>query len=266
MIGTLTAMMLVALVGQSGERSDEALLAEAQNYFHLGLAARRDPQLARPLFRGSAEDYTELVRRGNRSAEIYRDQGNAWLLWGSLRRAILAYRQGLAIDPTDASLRNCLDFARSQVVYHQPENLGRPPPLNVWLSLTNALSAQTYFFLAAICYAAACIGVSIWWMTRSLWALAAGGLLLILAALCSGLLATQAWHFQDEQIYPVVVISEDGVTMRTGNGVSYPAKLSVPLNRGLEARTLYTRGNWLQIELLTGQVGWVPRQAAVLAD
>jgi hypothetical protein len=246
--------------------ADEALLEEAQNYFRLGSAVRQEPPLARPLFREAANAYTELIRRGYRTPEEYRNQGNALLLSGNLPRAILAYRLGLAIDPANLSLTRCLDFARKQVIYHQPENLGRPPPPSVWLSAAHGLRAQTYFVLAAILYTLACIAFAFWWMTRSPWALGVGGLLVISATLCGGFVATQGWRFQDEQAYPVAVIAEDGVTMRTGNGLSYPAKLSVPLNRGLEARTLYSRGDWLQIELLTGQAGWVPRRAVVVGD
>jgi hypothetical protein len=36
-------------------------------------------------------------------------------------------------------------------------------------------------------------------------------------------------------------------------------------NRGVEARLLFARGDWLQIELAGGEVGWVPRRL-VLVD
>ena len=32
----------------------------------------------------------------------------------------------------------------------------------------------------------------------------------------------------------------------------------------MEVRCLYERSGWLQIELNGGQVGWIPREAAVL--
>jgi hypothetical protein len=55
------------------------------------------------------------------------------------------------------------------------------------------------------------------------------------------------------------------VVLRRGNGRSYPPRYPTPLNRGVEARRLFERGDWLQIELSGGEVGWVER-AAILED
>ena len=46
--------------------------------------------------------------------------------------------------------------------------------------------------------------------------------------------------------------------LRAGNGLSYPPRYETPLNRGVEARLLFARGAWLQIELSGGEIGWVP--------
>jgi hypothetical protein len=65
-----------------------------------------------------------------------------------------------------------------------------------------------------------------------------------------------------EQQHPLVVIADDGVLLRKGNGLSYPPRYETPLNRGVEARLLVSRGDWLQIELEGGEIGWVPREYA----
>jgi len=54
------------------------------------------------------------------------------------------------------------------------------------------------------------------------------------------------------------------VMLRTGNGLRYPPRYETPLNRGVEARLLFTRGDWLQIEFAGGEVGWVPREYALV--
>jgi uncharacterized protein YgiM (DUF1202 family) len=63
---------------------------------------------------------------------------------------------------------------------------------------------------------------------------------------------------------PLVVIAEDNVILRKGNGLSYPPRYEQPVNRGVEARLRYERGDWLQIELAGGEVGWVPRAVALV--
>jgi hypothetical protein len=64
----------------------------------------------------------------------------------------------------------------------------------------------------------------------------------------------------------VVVIAADGVLLRKGNGPSFPPRFDTPLNRGVEASLLYRRGDWLQIELSGGEVGWVPAGSAVVEE
>ena len=44
-----------------------------------------------------------------------------------------------------------------------------------------------------------------------------------------------------------------------GNGMSYPPRRDLPLSRGVEARLLYNRGAWLQVQLASGEVGWLAR-------
>ena len=47
--------------------------------------------------------------------------------------------------------------------------------------------------------------------------------------------------------------------LRTGNGVSYPSRLTLPA--GAEVRERHRRGGWVQVELPGGGVGWVPASA-----
>jgi hypothetical protein len=93
--------------------------------------------------------------------------------------------------------------------------------------------------------------------------LCAGATLFVLAGALGGILASREWEYREAQAESIVVVLQDGVSLRCGNGLSYAAKFATPVNRGVEARLLYTRGDWLQIELLTGEAGWVPRQAVV---
>jgi hypothetical protein len=65
---------------------------------------------------------------------------------------------------------------------------------------------------------------------------------------------------EGEAARPLVVILDDGVLLRKGDGLAYPPRYDTPLNRGAEARLLFERGGWLQVELAGGEVGWVPRR------
>jgi hypothetical protein len=52
--------------------------------------------------------------------------------------------------------------------------------------------------------------------------------------------------------------------LRKGNGEAFPPWFDSGLNRGVEATLLYQRDDWLQIELVSGEVGWVHRRDVVV--
>jgi hypothetical protein len=60
------------------------------------------------------------------------------------------------------------------------------------------------------------------------------------------------------------VVAQDGVLLRKGNGFSYPLRAETPLNRGAEARLRHERGDWLQVVLTTGEIGWLPKASTII--
>jgi hypothetical protein len=102
-------------------------------------------------------------------------------------------------------------------------------------------------------------------MVRRAGPLRLAGAALAAAVLLGGWLGLGVLDLRHDAEHPLVVIARDGVKLRTGNGLSYLARDDRPLSRGVEARWLYTRGDWYQVELADGRVGWVHR-GEVLRD
>jgi hypothetical protein len=78
------------------------------------------------------------------------------------------------------------------------------------------------------------------------------------------------WHDQRQadidRRTPLVVIAAN-TAFYQGNAASYPQHASLPIvPRGLEARQIHARGNWLQIRLSTGEVGWLPRRQVLIVE
>jgi hypothetical protein len=89
-------------------------------------------------------------------------------------------------------------------------------------------------------------------------------ILTLLTLLTATTLEVLEWQAAHEKSYPRVVITMDGTALRRGNGESYPCHPTIPtMYEGMEGRRLAQRGDWLQIELPRGQVGWVPRNSVV---
>ena len=246
--------------------SEAELLERAEASFRHGVELRESrPDQARACFRQAAEGYAELQQRGIQNAELSRNLGNAYFLAGDLPHAILAYRRGLQLAPLDSRLQDNLAFARQQVEYRATSDLGRQSPEQwpVWLPPVPRFSVSG---LALTLYALGWLMLTRWRMTRRRRLLRLGT-----AALVAGAVALSVFFFADagdeeRSARPAVVIHQDGVLLRVGNGFDYPRRYDTPLNRGVEARLLYARNDWLQIELARGEIGWIPQSAAVVDE
>jgi hypothetical protein len=258
-VGLLTLLLAGAVPGE--DLADPDLLRQAETAFHEGEHA--EGTAARAAFARAAAAYESLRQRGYHSADLYRDQGNAYVLADDLPHAILAYHRGLRLRPNDSALQAGLMHARERVVYAPPGGFGRPPTRHrpPWLPrLTSPLGAG----LALLLYLLGWAAVSGWLMRRQGGYLLAAACAFAVTALLAAGFVLEARQDQDEAEHPLVVIAQDGVFLHKGNGGSYP-HFDVPLNQGVEARLRFDKGTWLQVELAGGEIGWV-RRADVLVD
>jgi hypothetical protein len=268
----LIPLFLTALVNVRAPDA-EGLRAQAEAAFGEGVQlASTKPGEARARFAAAARRYLDLHQASAANAALYRNLGNAYLLAldpddkkaDNLARAILAYRRGLDVDPTDHELRRSLDHARQQVYYPPPGTFGQPPVDHrpPWLPRWPGVLLG----IAGGAYALAVLAAARWWMLRRpAWlnaAFVAGGVMLI----ALGGWALEYRQMAQEARAPVVIVARDGIQLLVGNGGRYPPRYETVVNRGVEARLRHQRGNWLQIELAGGQIGWVPREAVLMDE
>jgi hypothetical protein len=258
--------MLLAVAAppaDAGSVPDADVLKQAETAFHDGTRQCDHPAEARRAFAEAADRYEELRRRGMANAALFRDQGNAYLLAGDLPRAVLSYRRGLRLAPNDSVLRGNLEDARSQVAVTPPGKLGRPPAevLPPWLPRP---SPTIVLALALLSYALGWLALARWWMVRQRGLFIAGGVALAAALVLGGVFAGWTNARRQQDLHPLVVIADDGVLLRRGNGLTYPPRYETPVNRGAEARLLVERGDWLKVALAGGESGWAPRKYVLL--
>jgi hypothetical protein len=245
--------------------SDPEVLAEAESAFRVGLEMQSATTVARRHFLTAVEKYEDLRRRGVDGEAINHNLANAYLLVGDVPRAILSYRRALRFAGSDRQIQEGLAFARAQVAYPAGGAFGRPPAEQrpPWLP---RVASAWYLCLGLIIYYIGWFALAYWWSGKpGRWLLWSVLSFLLTFLLVAGLVAEE-WRDADLVARPVVVINDDGVLLRGGNGLSYPPRSETPLNRGVEARLLFVRGDWLQIELAGGEIGWVPREYALVDE
>jgi hypothetical protein len=258
----LVLLFVFASASQAVFAEPYGLLKKAEANFARGVTLKGEPDKARKFFAASAKACSELYQQGIRNADLCRNWGNAEFLADHLPQAILAWRLGLLIAPADAELLANLEYARDQVEY-PPGNLGRPQPRS-WPAWLPFPGLETVLIVAFILYLFTCGMAMGWFIHReTMWVWLTGGCLLVFLGI-AGFGARLALDEHEAKTYPLVVISKEHVLHR-GNGTSYPAHEKIPTVRpGMEARLLFERGSWLQIELAGGHVGWVPQSAALV--
>lgn len=258
----LLTFLLLAAIPAADSATD--LGSQAETAFREAVRLRDNPPEARRLFRQAAAAYERLWQKGARSPELCHNQGNAHLLAGDLAGAILAYRRGLRLAPNDRDLQRSLAHAREQVVYPVSSSLGRPA-IDHWPPWLPRPTRGPLLGLMALAYTGGWLALTRWRMTRSGRWLSLGVIAFVLSLLPAGALAVLEWQSWREQRHPLVVIARDEVYLLKGSAADYPRRYDQPLHRGVEARQRFERGEWLQLELAGGEVGWVHR-SAVLCD
>jgi|SRR6516162_2802626 tetratricopeptide (TPR) repeat protein len=257
----LTGLLLTMVDQSSACLPDAELLQRAEANF---LQACAKSSVSRELFRRAAADYETLCRRGYANAILYLNLGNAQLQAGNLPEAILAYRRGLRLEPADRILQANLAWARSQVVFPFPGTFGRQPSSS-WPYWLPRPTFRQLCFVVFLFYSLTCLAFTCWYLMRQTQLLSSALGLLLLTLILSLILFFDFQRIQSTESRPFVVIDQNGVLVRRGNGTSYPAREEGILNCGVEAYWLFTRGDWHQIELAGGEVGWV-HDSQVLLD
>jgi hypothetical protein len=250
----LSWLLLPAVVGAA--ESDEQLKTKAEEAFRRGVENRTRLLQARKHFSEATDFYLELHHRGLRTPALYLNLGNAAVLADRWPTALWAYQLGLKLDPNDARLREHRNFVRKKAGL-PASGQGRPEN-EAWPAWLYRPSLFLLTIIVAVAYSVMCLA-----FTGAVIRLQSKLLVLSLAALLVTVAAGIALYSELEQAEtdqqtPLVVVM-DNVPFSRGNGRSYPTHPEIAfLPRGMEARQLYQRGNWLQIRLSTGEIGWVP--------
>lgn len=252
MTGTVSALILLLTLfllhaSAFGAEGIERLFDEANVLYRQGH------------FEAAAAKYAQIEELGVANAALYYNLGNCNYRLGQIGQSILYYERALRLSPSDEDVIANLEIANQATV----DKLKAPEAFALARWLRSALYSVSPSFLgraAGVLWVAFCILVAIQLGLRrdrispilkygSLIAAA----LLVLTVSWFGI---QSWD-RNDRVEAVIQVKETEVK-------SSPDMNSVEvflIHEGTKVRITQTSGDWLEIVLIDGKVGWVQASA-----
>ena len=259
----ITMVILMALVSSSwaSDTSAKSDLESALTKLDTGikLLEQRAPD-AKLTIREAAADLQRVMDEHQiETPGAYHALGNAYSLIGDQGHAVLAYKRGERIAPTNPMLHDSLERARAQVqIKVEPNAQHRIVRLLMsWRgivprSLLWGISVALFIIAWLLMTARVAFGSPKWFMPLAFWSI--GLSLLPLAALS----ADWALYQKPGQ----VVITQNDVVARSGPDDSiYEPVYTEPLSAGVEGAIVEHREQWTKLMLADGTECWVPQRS-----
>jgi hypothetical protein len=246
-------------------RLDRAERAEASYLTGMTLL-ESDPAGAREAFGNAATTYQSVLDDGASSAGLWFNLGNALLRAEQTGEAIVAYRRAERLDPSNEAIAANLAVARHRVVNRiEPDatDLSFERIAGWW----HIMSPRARLWLALGAW------IAFWGLVarrrlapptadsegrRAVWATALWGTLAVSMVAA----ATLVYDSSMERLYPVGVLTNDQIVLRSGNGEGFGTVAQEPLREGVEFTILEQRPGWWRVELADGTAGWIPASDA----
>ena len=201
------------------------------------------------------EHYEEILKIYGDSYEVYYNLGNAYYKADKVAPAILNYERALLLNPGDAAIRFNLEVAKLKIV-DRIDPIGEFFVVQWFRTIQNLLGVDTWASLGITCFILfiGCLILfffSKWMRLRKLGFYL--GIILFLTVICANLFA---WNQQKAIVERKgAIIFAPTVTIKSSPDAS-GTDLFV-LHEGTKAFIKSTLGEWYEIEIEDGNVGWI---------
>lgn len=204
-------------------------------------------------FASAGDDFEAIRATGLRNAVVEYNLGNCFYKQGQLGKAVVNYRRALMLSPRDGDARANLDLIRSVVgsgdttVAYGAAGAGGFP-----MRLASPRQLQTLSYIAY--YLAVVFFVGVLFLAERWRRVAIYGLILsaVVAGLGFGLSSHSLSKIQSSSDAVIIV---DRAGLKSGPGPAFDEVSTLP--DGLELRQRAKSGIWVEVQLPTGEVGWV---------
>lgn len=214
---------------------------------------------SRSEYEKAAQLYEEVLLTGKEAAEVYYNLGNAYFKSGSLGKAILNYERAHKLAPDDEDINFNLDFASEKVT----DKIDPAPQLFLteWKSGFASMLSETGWSILCITVftlTLAMIALYITGRTKPLRQLGFwSGIALLLVSILSFTMARS--RYRSEESAKEAIVTVNNITVK-GSPSAEGTKLFI-IHEGTKVKIEEDEGEWLEVKIANGNVGWVPATA-----
>jgi tetratricopeptide (TPR) repeat protein len=219
------------------------------------LVAKGNKAYSAGMFSQAISCYQDVLKKGNASAELYYNIGNAYYKSDDMPSAILYYEKAKKLRPNDADLIFNLSVANNKIT----DKIEQVPQLFIkrwWTNLFNLFSLDALAISSLVSLSLFFVLMSIFLFARpvlvrkiSFWC----GIGILVISISSFVLAQRKHHALREQ--KEAIVFTPAVTVK-----SSPDANSVDLfvvHEGAKVTILDTLGTWQEIRIGNGSEGWI---------
>lgn len=206
-------------------------------------------------FRTASRIYCQILQRGEASAKLYYNLGNASFKENRLGEAILNYHRALRLDPGDKDTRYNLSVAESQTI----DRIESIPEffLSEWMHSIRSIMSGTAWTILSLLFLALTFGAVLFYLLSQRLSLRKAGFygMLCMLLLCITCTLFAAFDRSEQIDRDEAVILSPAVPVK-----SSPDKSATDLFVLHEGTTLQIgdqMGDWSEITLSDGKKGWL---------
>ena len=234
-----------------------ATVSSAQSSVEMASEAYRSEDYKR-----SIQLYEQVVAQqlseGKESAEIYYNLGNAYFRNGEAAKAILNYERALLLNPGDSDIRHNLRFARTRI--EDKIDTSESFFLTNWIySFKNLFNSNTWATIAIALFIAFLSSIATFLFVRKVWIKKTAfytGIIIFALLLLSNVFAFSQKNNRIHRNTGIVMAASASI-MASPDANSQEL---FRLHEGTKVKLNKTDGNWIEIEIANGSVGWTSKE------
>lgn len=208
-------------------------------------------------FQEAQKLYTQIINAKYSSPELYYNLGNAYYRLQKFTDAIYCYEKAKLLTPSDNDINHNLEFAKLSITKRIPET----PKLLIteyYLSTINSYSSSRWAVISIIIFGMA-LAVSLVYLfsqRRKIKIIAfLLGVFLFVSTLTTFIFSLSRKSIETQKDH--AIIFSENIPMRSSPEAN--ATILIRISAGHKVKIREYSGDWAEVKLGDGQVGWIPK-------